>query len=304
MKKVLVIGATGFVGNQLIPHLIEKKYEVSILTRSRGKMNHTWKDSVNIIEADASIPGDWMDIIPQHQIIVNLAGENIFAKRWTSKRKQKLTQSRVAITQNIASAINTASEQLQSVISVSGTDYYPSDNTQIFEETDKPGSSFLAKLCQQWEQPLLSLEGNNRFVILRFGASLSTSGKGAERMFKPLKFFIGGTIGNGKQWINWIHIDDFVGILLWVIENEQVSGVFNAVAPESMRMKNMLQIAGKIIKRPVWTRVPAFILKIILGERAEIILKGRQVSSTKLVSQGYNFKFSTVTAALEDILKG
>jgi uncharacterized protein (TIGR01777 family) len=123
-------------------------------------------------------------------------------------------------------------------------------------------------------------------------------------MFKPLKFFIGGTIGNGKQWINWIHIDDFVGILLWAIENEQVSGVFNAVAPESMRMKNMLQIAGKIIKRPVWTRVPAFILKIILGERAEIILKGRQVSSTKLVSQGYNFKFSTVTAALEDILKG
>ena len=212
MKQVLVIGATGFVGSQLIPHLLEKKFNVSILTRSSNKMNHVWKDCVNIIEADGSILGDWMDIIPQHDIIVNLAGENIFAKRWTSKRKQKLTQSRVATTQNIASGIKKASEQAQVFISVSGTDYYPPDDTKLYEETDTPGNSFLAKLCQQWEQPLLSLERSTRWVILRFGASLSSSGTGAERMFKPLKFFIGGTIGDGKQWINWLHIDDFIGI--------------------------------------------------------------------------------------------
>ncbi|MHA2169635.1 MAG: TIGR01777 family oxidoreductase [Candidatus Kariarchaeaceae archaeon] len=303
MKKVLVFGATGFVGSQLVPHLIEKKFDVSILTRSSSKMNHVWKDSVNIFEADPTIPGDWMEIIPQHQIIVNLVGENIFAKRWTSKRKENLKQSREATTQNIVSAINEASEQPHAVISVSGTDYYPPDDAKIYKETDQPGTSFLAELCQRWEQPLLSLKENNRFVILRFGASLSTSGKGAERMFKPLKFFVGGTISDGKQWINWLHIDDFIGILLWSIENEHISGVFNAVAPESIRMKNMLHLAGKIMRRPVWTRVPAFALKIVLGERAEMILKGRQVSSTKLVSQGYNFKFPTVTAALEDILK-
>ncbi|MHA2402508.1 MAG: NAD-dependent epimerase/dehydratase family protein [Candidatus Kariarchaeaceae archaeon] len=175
MKKVLVIGATGFVGNQLIPHLIEKKYEVSILTRSRGKMNHTWKDSVNIIEADASIPGDWMDIIPQHQIIVNLAGENIFAKRWTSKRKQKLTQSRVAITQNIASAINTASEQLQSVISVSGTDYYPNNRYYPLKGTIDL-SSYVSELHYRQAVRELNVCSNRSNFLLEEQLEMGNSG--------------------------------------------------------------------------------------------------------------------------------
>ncbi len=299
--KILITGGTGLIGNYLVAKLIDMEYSVSVITRNRERVMNDWINQVKLIEADPIIPGIWMDEINGQDVIINLAGENIFAKRWTSKQKARLIASRVETTKNLVRGINKAHEKPKLIINASGSDFYPSHPDLIFKEHDNQGEGFLSHLTQIWEKPLGDLD-QIRTVIFRFGMVFSKTGKGAERMFTPHKLLLGGKIGSGNQWYSWIHIEDVTGTIIWSIINSNIQGIFNGVAPQPMKMNEISKVGGQILNKPTWTWLPGFILKIILGERAVMLLEGRNVSSEKLIEQGYEFKYPTIKEALEDIL--
>ncbi|MHA2249555.1 MAG: TIGR01777 family oxidoreductase [Candidatus Kariarchaeaceae archaeon] len=298
---IFVTGGTGLIGNELIHELLQKGYAVTVLTRNAQSVKNAWKKQVKLVEADSVIPGRWMEEINLHEGIVNLAGENIFTKRWTSKRKKQLLDSRVKTTTNLVKAVKNAKTPPKFFISASGADYYPSSSEIEYTEEFKGDSSFLSLLCEEWEKPVHELV-ETRYIIFRFGVSFSKTGKSAERMFFPHKLFLGGYIGSGKQWMSWIHIEDFTGLIVWAIEEPIESGIYNAAAPDPLPSKTIAKLGGKILGRPTWTWVPGFVLKLILGERATMLLEGRKISPRKVIQQGYEFKFPSLEEALEDVL--
>lgn len=297
--KIAITGGTGLVGSYLIPILLEKGHEIIVI--SRGGKNI---DNVEILEADPSVAGDWQDRLKDVDAVVNLAGENIFAKKWTSRQKEKLIDSRVNTTKNLVAALNKSETVKTVMISISGADYYPSNmGEKIFTETDKPGTSFLSELCINWEEPVNSLETNVRSVIFRLGVVFSHTNKGAEKMFLPHKMHFGGIIGSGKQIYSWIHIDDIVSLIVGAVENEKFEGVYNAVSPDPLPLSDLTRIGGDILGRRTWTWVPGIMLRIVLGERADMLLKGKAISSKKLEDIGYDFKFISAKNALLDIFE-
>lgn len=297
--KIAITGGTGLIGSYLIPKLLERDHEILVISRGGKSI-----ENVEILKADPSLTGDWQDQLKDVHAMVNLAGENIFAKRWTSKQKEKLIDSRVNTTKNLVSALNSSGTANPVMISISGADYYPSNKGEkTYTESDHPGTSFLSELCINWEEPVNSLEDKVRSVIFRLGVVFSHTNKGAEKMFLPHKMHFGGIIGSGKQIYSWIHIDDIVSLIVDAVENEKFKGTYNAVSPDPLSLGELTRIGGNILGRRTWTWVPGIMLKIVLGERADMLLKGKAISSKKLEDLGYEFKFSTAESALLDIFE-
>jgi len=302
--KIFVTGGTGSVGDILVQNLLDSNHDVTVITRDKNHVDNTWKDQVQIVEGDVTQPGDWLDHLAGQDGIVNLVGENIFGKRWTEKQKQRILHSRSDPAEILVNHIKSMDNPPSVVVSVSGTDYYPTSEDQIFEEDDPRGDGFLADVCEAWESPIRSLkESGVRHVIYRMGVAFGYSGGGAERMFLTHKFFVGGWVGSGSQIYSWIHIRDFAGLLQWGLEHNEIEGTYNGVAPEYKSMKELAEIGGTIMGRWTWTWAPGFMLKLVLGERAKLLLKGRAVSSEKVRDAGYQFKFPDAESALADILE-
>ncbi len=299
--KITVTGSTGLIGTHLIPKLIDGGHEVTIITRNRQNAENL-SDEVKIVEGNLYEMGNWCNIIKSEDVIINLAGENIFSKRWTNGQKKKILDSRSIITNNLASVVESEDGNISQIISMSGVDYYPSDLIKTYNEEDNPADGFLGEVCKNWEKPILGISKENvKRTVLRMGVVFSKTGKGAEKMFLPHKLMVGGKLGSGKQIYSWLHIDDFVGSILFAID-EQLDGVFNVVSPDTKSMKELAVIGGKILKRPTWTWLPGFILKIVLGERAVMLLEGRVVSPEKIINKGFTYKFIKAEDALSDIL--
>lgn len=293
--KIAITGGTGMVGSYLIPLLQEENHEISVISRSKTQM-----EGCTLIQADPTKAGEWMDQLSEIDVIINLAGENIFRKRWTSKQKERLINSRVLTTINAVQSINKSKSDSPVIISISGSDYYPNnENNHKFKEDDEPGNSFLSMLCEKWEKPLEECNPRVRKIVFRMGVILSHTGKGAERMFFTHKFHIGGWIGNGKQIYSWIHINDVVNAISYVLKNE-VTGTFNLIA-NNQTMRSLVKIGGRLMGRWTWTFVPSFLLKIILGERAEMLIGGRALSNVKLIDSGFSFTYTNAEDALKEI---
>lgn len=305
--KIFLTGGTGLIGGHLIPSLLENKHEVFVLTRNEKKAQKKLGEAVNMIIGNPTEQGPWTDKLGEMDVIINLVGANILRKRWSKKRKEELYNSRILSKTNILDALRKHSsnnpDKKFTLISPSGVDFYPDSEAKEFIETDSVADNFVGGLCKDWEPNNEDLKDLNiRTIVYRIGVVFTKTGKGAELMFLPHKFFVGSWLGNGKQHFSFIHIDDLIGAILWALENEEVEGTFNAVSPETFSLKETTKIGGKIMGRWTWLFMPGFILRIILGKRADLLLKGRKVSSKKIQDAGYTFLYPTVESTLIDIL--
>lgn len=299
METILITGGTGLIGKTLQQKLRLKGYNVTILSRNKSEDSNIfyWNISEGIIEETA---------IKQADYIIHLAGAGIADKRWTTKRKQILVDSRVNSTKLLLRKVQEFNPNLKGFISASGIGYYGAvSSNKIYSEKDIPGTDFLAEICIAWEKEALTFQKNNiKTVILRTGVVFAKKGGALEKIINPIKNGIGAALGTGKQYMPWIHIDDLCEMYIQAIENKEVKGIYNAVAPEQITNKELTLKIASILNKKIWLPpIPAFMLKLIFGKMAIILLEGSRVSSKKIEQLGFKFKYKTIEKALTNLLK-
>ena len=305
MKTVLITGGTGLVGSRLTELLLARNYNVIVLSRSKKETSTPnlsyaiWNVEEQIIDVSVFAKTDY---------IMHLAGAGVADKRWSVSRKKEILDSRTQSCALLVKALQQNSNKVKAVISSSAIGWYgpdPSLHSNGFEETDAPYSDYLGNTCKLWEESIEPITQQNiRLVKLRTGIVLSTKGGALKEFLNPIKMGIAAILGNGKQIISWIHIDDLCNQFIYAIEHENMQGSYNAVAPNPVNNRRLtLSIAKKVKGKfyiPIY--VPSFMLKIILGEMSIEVLKSTTVSSKKIEIAGFNFKYKTIDAALSNLL--
>ena len=313
METVLISGGTGMIGRALSQALTERGYEVIVLTRKIPGTGHAVQDESQNTNPESRISYAIWDVEKQNidknavskaDHIIHLAGANFADKRWNEKTKKEIVNSRVDSARLIVEALKSIANKVKTVISASGISWYGTDDendTKPFSEADPPANDFMAITCKQWEaaiEPASFL--NKRLIKFRIGPVLSTEGGAYVEFKNPTRFGLAGIIGNGKQIVSWIHIDDLVRAILFAMENEKMEGVYNAVAPEPASNKDLvLKIAEKNRgKAFIAVHAPSFALKIVFGEMINEILKSTTVSSAKLQEAGFIFQYPDIESAI------
>ena len=296
MKKVLITGGTGLIGKRLSFLLASKGYEVSVLSRSKSPESKyttfVWNVKDQFIEEEA-----FQDLY----YIIHLAGAGIADKKWSEKRKKEIIDSRVQSTNLLYNTSKRLKTPLKAFISASATGYYGSATTAtIFTETDQPANDFLGKVCRLWEESIFQFKNDKtRTVALRTGIVLSNDGGALKKMKTPLVT----PLGDGKQYMPWIHIDDLCEIYIKAIEDEDFEGAYNAIAPEHITNYSFSKAIAKTFKIPFLPiGAPSFILKIVFGKMATIILNGSRVSTGKIEKTGFKFKFKSLDKASKNLI--
>ncbi len=308
MLTVLITGGTGMIGSALSLLLTEKGYNVIIVSRGKADRKQTgkiayaaWNVKEQTIDASA---------IKQADFIVHLAGAGVAEKRWTAKRKNEIVESRVQSSALLVKALKENENKVRAVISASAIGWYGADpvvpNPKPFLETEPADNEFLGDTCRLWEEsiePVTQL--GKRLVKLRTGIVLSKSGGALREFIKPLKFGVAAILGNGKQVISWIHIDDLCRIYLQAIENEKMSGAYNAVAPQPVSNKQLTIQLAELMKPKFYipVHIPVFVLKTVLGEMSVEVLKSATVCADKIRETGFIFLYPGVASALNVLLK-
>jgi uncharacterized protein (TIGR01777 family) len=299
--KVAITGATGFVGSRLVERLQAQGHQPLILTRNRASADRAFP-TLEIVAYTPTESGSWQQAIAGCDAVVHLAGEPIAESRWTPERKQEILKSRQLSTQKIVEAIAQANPKPTVLVNASAIGYYGTSETATFDESSPAGNDFLAEVCQAWEAEAQKVkDAGVRLVILRLGIVLGDGGALA-KMTPPFKVFAGGPIGSGRQWFSWIHRDDLVNLILEALTGKDIEGVFNATAPNPVRMTELCQTIGETLNRPSWLPVPSFALEALLGEGAKVVLEGQQVLPKRTTSYGFKYRYPTVKQALAEIL--
>jgi len=296
MKTILITGGTGLIGKYLSVLLRSKGYKVTVLSRSNSEApnSYYWNIEGKFIEAEAIKEADY---------IIHLAGAGIADERWTKKRKKELIDSRVDSTKLLYENVLKLNPHIKGFIAASGIGYYgATTSAKIFTENDEIGTDFIASICKLWENESLKFDAINiRTVILRTGIVLAANGGAYQKMSKPIKLGIGSVLGNGKQYVPWIHIKDLCNMYISAIENENIHGIYNAVSPEHTTNEVLTKnIALSLNKKIILPNTPGFVLKTLLGKMAEILLEGSRVSAEKILATGFNFEYPTLQKALKD----
>jgi hypothetical protein len=257
---------------------------------------------VEVVAYTPLASGDWQGAIDGCDGVVNLAGAPIAESRWTVERKQEILDSRQTGTRKIVEAIATATPQPGVLVNSSAIGYYGTSETAAFDETSAAGTDFLAQVCQAWEAEAQKVkDSGTRLVILRTGIVLGNGGAIA-KMLLPFRLFAGGPLGNGHQWFSWIHREDMVNLILKALTDPSMEGVFNATAPNPVRMTELSQTLGEVINRPSWLPVPGFALEVMLGDAAQVVLQGQQVLPKRTLEAGFNYQYPQVKQALSEFL--
>lgn len=294
--KILAFGATGFVGGQLVPHLLERGHEVTVAARS-GKASLSAK--AKVIKADPTVPGPWQDLVAEHDAVVNLAGSPVMT-RWTQAGKDGILRSRTMSTRHIVDALSATTGK--TLLCANAIGYYGDGGDTICTEDTPRGNGFLAEVTKAWQEEALHAQGfGHRVVIPRVSVVLGRGGALA-KMITPFSLGLGGRIGHGRQWFSWIHISDLVRVMSFLLETPAASGPFNACAPEPVTNAVFTAALAKILKRPAALPVPAFILSLALGEAAGMLLTGQRCRPAALERLGFTFDFPRIEGALADIV--
>ncbi len=304
--KVVVTGATGFVGSRLVERLTAEEHQVIVLTRKAKKAEQLFPKSaysnLEVVGYNPIESGAWQGKISGCDGVVNLAGEAIAETRWTPERKQSLMDSRKLTTQKLVEAIANANPKPSVLVNASAIGFYGTSETATFDETSSPGNDFLAEVCQTWEAEASKVkESGVRLVILRLGIVLGMGGA-LGKMLTPFKMFAGGPIGSGNQWFSWIHREDLVSLILRALTRSQMEGVFNATAPQPVHMGEMTTALGQVLNRPSWLPVPSFALEAMLGDGAKVVLEGQEVLPKRALADGFEYQYPIIKPALEEIL--
>ncbi len=302
--RVFITGGTGLIGRRLCAALRQRGDEPVVLTRHPQVALAGIGPAAQFVEGDPSRIGPWMEAVDGCQAVVNLAGANLFDRRWNEDFKRQLRESRVLSTQNLVDAIRQAKARPNVLVSGSAIGYYGFTGDELLTEDSPAGTGdFLSQLTPLWEEAALPAEeAGARVVLLRTGVVLDKAGGALKQMMTPFKFFIGGPVGHGRQWVSWIHHADEVGLILFAMDEPKVRGPLNATAPEPVTNRQLAKALGKAMGRPSFAPVPAFALKLRFGEVANVVIKGQRVIPKKAQDLGYRFQFPDVDAALRDIM--
>jgi len=298
--KLIIAGGTGFIGSALCSKLIEQGHSLTLLIRLRSLT--IIAPSKNSIPWNPESAGAWEQAIDGVDGIINLAGEPIAAKRWTAAQKERIRSSRINTTRVLVSAIGKAKQKPKFLLNASAVGYYGPRGDEMTAEKDGPGNDFLARVCADWEEEAKKAESYGlRVIRLRTGIVLGKGGGALAKMILPFKLFVGGPLGTGSQWMSWIHIEDEVGLMLFLLENPNAQGAFNAAAPNPVTMSEFCKTLGYVLHRPSWAPVPAIALRLLLGEMAEMLLTGQCVIPAQAQKLGYVFKYPTLFEALQSL---
>lgn len=295
---VLITGGTGLIGQALIEKLLCQNGSITVLTRNVTKAEQLFHRQVNLIDNLSK------EAIENCDVVINLAGEAIADKRWSTSQKQKICQSRWQLTHQLTQLINQADSPPSLFISGSAIGIYGRQSEQPFDEkfTDFH-EEFTHTVCHQWEEEALGASSNKtRVALLRTGIVLAKNGGAIGKMLLPFKLGLGGMIGNGKQVMSWIHIDDMVGAILHIKDNIEIEGPVNLTAPNAVSNQVFSRALSKQLNRPCLLTTPKWVLKVILGEMSELLVNGQNVVPTKLVSSGFTFKHPNIEQAFSDLL--
>jgi uncharacterized protein (TIGR01777 family) len=305
--KIFVMGGTGLVGTALVTRLTSRGDEVMVLTRRPAHAKERWGNQCTIVEGDPMKTGPWMQAVKDCDAVINMVGESIFARRWNEPFKALLRESRVNSTQNVVRALmqspKTPAGKPKVLVNGSAIGIYgPCGDEELTEEA-LAGSDMLAQLALEWEQAAsLAETAGLRVTRIRTGVVLDKDGGALPQMLTPFKFGVGGPIGFGKHWFSWIHIEDEVGIILLALDHPGAVGAINATAQHPVTNKEYSKALGSALHRPAILPVPPFMLRVILGQVAEILATGQRVIPAKALALGYQFKFPDIDPALSDLL--
>jgi uncharacterized protein len=296
--KFFLTGGTGFVGSHLTEQLVQRGHTITILTR-RARPQPDSDQAVTFVQGDPNEPGPWMDSVPEHDIVINLAGASIFG-RWTEENKKLIRDSRVFTTRHIVEALAAAGErQTKLLLSTSAIGYYGDQGEKELTEDSPPGQDFLAKLAQEWEaEALKARDLGVRVAITRFGIVLGRGGGILEKLLPVFKSFAGGPMGSGQQWFSWIDQSDQLSAYIFVLEHPNLEGPINFTAPQPVRNAELARTLGKVLHRPSLMPAPAFMVKMVMGEFADVVLGGQKVLPAKLLEAGFTFEYPTIETAL------
>lgn len=305
--KILITGATGFIGKPLCRELVRAGHQLIVLARKPNLTRYQipaphqvieWNEhSQNVSEAD-------LQLIKATEAIIHLAGESIAQERWSEKYQEKILNSRVKGVESLLSLLKAAGHSGPQVfISASGVGYYGDQGDQILSEDSPVGSDFLAQVCQKWEGALFEAPlQETRKVALRFGIVLGRGGGALEKMIPPFLSGVGATLGSGKQWVSWIHLDDLIEVILQSLNDPRYFGAVNTCAPQSVTQKEFTHTLGQVLNQWSFLKAPSPVLRMVIGPFAQTLLSSQRVTPKKLMALGFVFKHAELKPALTDIL--
>lgn len=300
--KIFITGGSGLLGSRLITALIAKGH--SVVALARGGKNAARLTTLGATPAmgDATRTGHWLEELKACDAVIHLAGENIFAKRWTLTFKEAIRKSRIDSTRCIAGAVSDVDAKVRILLSASAVGYYGADFNGDVDEYGKSGSDFLAQVCVSWERAACISKAVVRTAYLRSGIVLSSEGGALTNMLPLFRLGLGGKLANGQQKMSWIHCDDWVRAVLFVLEHDDLKGAVNITAPYAVSNEEFTKAIGKELNRPTFMTVPKTALKLALGESAALVLGSQHVRPKKLMDAGFVFSFPDVKSALKQIL--
>jgi len=303
--KIIIPGGSGMVGSLASASLAAKGHRVIILSRNpQAAQSVGLPAGVEVRGYDAATAQGWGELVDGDTAIINLVGVNLSESRWTPAQKKRILDSRLKAGKAIVQAVQQAKEKPAVVLQVSGAGYYGISQGEIITETGSPGNDFPSEVCKVWESASQPVESMGvRRVVMRTGVVLSTRGGALPRMLMPFKLMFGGPLGNGKQWLSWIHEQDQIAVLHYFLENEYLQGVYNVTSPQPVQNRDFAKAIGKAMGRPSWIPAPAFIIRLLFGEMATIVVDGQRVVPERLNAEGFKFQYAEPLAALRDLLK-
>lgn len=305
--RIVITGGTGMIGQALAKSLGEDGHDIYIASRS-PRQSTSLPGTVNFVEYDAKSAEGWVEIVDGSDAIINLAGENLagsgfLPSRWTPEKKKRIRESRVNVGQAVVAAVEQAENKPGVVIQPSGINYYGTHPiSKELTESSPPGDDFLASVCNDWEASTAAVEDMGvRRCVIRTGVVFDSDDGVLPRIALPVKLFVGGPLGSGKQPVPWVHIDDVVRAIRFLIENENLSGAFNLTAPNTPTNAQLMRALGKELGRPTFLPVPGIAFRLAFGEVAMTILEGQNAVPARLQDAGFEFKFPDVESALADL---
>jgi hypothetical protein len=298
--KIFVSGGTGFVGTSLARYFLDMGHTV-IATGTSSAHTSISHENFRFISADTTEKGPWQDLLKDVDALINLAGRTIF-NRWSERYKKQIYNSRVLTTRNLVEAMPDDKEVV--LCSTSAVGYYGDRAEEILTEEALPGNDFLAKVSIDWEkEAFLAEKKGARVAVMRFGVVLGKNGGALAKMIPAFKSFAGGPIGSGKQWFPWIHLEDLISAVTFIIKNQDIKGPVNFCAPNPVRNRDFAKALGRILGRPSFMRAPSFMIRTLMGEMGSIVMSSQRVVPDKLLKHGFEFQYPDVEKALNNLIK-